>query len=196
MAMFPELSRHRHSLTAAAVAVAALLASIQPASAQNLVQNPDFSANNGSFDGYTTNAQSFGFFEGTYAANLGTGNFLSQTITTIPETTYLVTFLATFGGQSPASFTASFGTGSLTYSNATGCCSFAPFSFTATATGKSEDLLFTVGEGGNEFITDLSVEAAPAPIPGTGAPSLLLGFFILSAAAIQKLRRRNGAVTA
>jgi hypothetical protein len=170
------------NLTVAALAAAALLS--QPAHAQNLVENPDFSEGNGSFDGYTTNANSFAYIDNMYLAVLDPGDFLTQSIATTPGVTYLTSFVAT-----------SFGPGNLTYSNATGCCTLTPFSFSSSPDGSSTDLTFTNDGPASEYVGQLDVEAAPAPIPGAGASSLAIGALGLAGARIMKRRRtfRNAA---
>lgn len=177
----------------AALAAAALLS--QPAHAQNLVENPDFSEGNGSFDGYTTNANSFAYIDNMYLAVLDPGDFLTQSIATTPGVTYLTSFVATFPGQTPGTFTTSFGPGNLTYSNATGCCTLTPFSFSSSPDGSSTDLTFTNDGPASEYVGQLDVEAAPAPIPGAGASSLAIGALGLAGARIMKRRRtfRNAA---
>jgi hypothetical protein len=168
--------------------VAATLLS-QPAHAQNLVQNPDFSEGDGSFDGYNTNANSFAYFDNMYLAVLDPGDFLTQSIATTPGVTYVASFVATFPGQTPGTFTTAFGPGNLTYSNATGCCSLTPFSFTSNPDGSNTNLTFTNDGPASEYVGQLDVEAAPAPIPGAGASSLAIGALGLAGAMIMKRRR-------
>jgi hypothetical protein len=179
----------RNRALAAAITLATAFVSLQLAQAQNLVQNPSFADGGGSFIGYSTNATSLGYFNGNYAANLSAGDYLTQTIATTPDATYIISFMATFEGSGPADYNVSFGSGSLDYTNATGCCNqLAPFSFSATATGATTDLTFTNAQSPPESITALDVEAAPAPLPGAGAPSLFAALLALTVAGLRRVR--------
>ena len=59
-----------------------------------------------------------------------------------------------------------------------------------TATGTSTDLVFTAVTGA-EGLTALDVEAAPAPMPGSGAASIVV---LLSVLAFGAIRKRRGAL--
>ena len=193
------------------IAVIALLAVgaamiARPAPAQNLVVNPGFEDSTDSMTspGWTL-GQTFGYtsFEnnsgdahtGAWSATFGdTQNVtLSQTITTVPGTTYLVSFyladnntgaggksfLATFGSQTVLSLTNSTATGYLFYSA------------DIVATSSQSTLSFTAENPPGQFNLDdisVEVEGAPAPMPGTGAASLIAGAAML--AGFMRKRRR------
>jgi hypothetical protein len=117
---------------------------------------------------------------GATSASEATAGTLSQTIATVPGTTYLVTFflmntdgphntfLATFGGQTVLS---------LTDANAFG---YTQYSANITATSGSSVLAFSAEQDpGFYYLDDVSVEAGPAPVMGGGLVSfgvLLAGF--------------------
>lgn len=180
----------------------------RPAPAQNLVVNPGFedSIDTMTSPGWTL-GQTFGYtsFEnnandahtGNWSATFGdTQNVtLSQTIDTVPGTTYLVTFyladnntgaggksfLATFDGQTVLSLTNSTATGYLFYSA------------DIVATSSQSTLSFTAENPPGQFnLDDISVEVdgAPAPAPGTGAFSPIAGAAMLGL--FRRVRKKPG----
>ena len=200
---------HGRSRFAVCVAAAATLASTailtSPAAlAQNLVINPGFEDSTDAMTsaGWTL-GQTFGYtsFEnnpgdahtGNWSATFGDTQpvSLSQTIATVPRTTYLVSFyladnntgaggknfLATFDGQTVLS---------LTNSDATG---YVLYSADIVASSSQSVLSFTAENPPGQFNLDdisVEVEGAPAPTPGTGAASL-----IAAAAMLGGMRRKR-----
>ena len=157
-----------------------------PAYAQNLVQNPNFA--NG-LTGYTTTGATnvtpvgptnVAFFP-------SAGDSISQSIATSPGTLYMVSFLAAFDPGIADTALASFGSGSLPFSfvaqGATG--QTASYSFTGTADGSTTAFSF-VNQTGESYITNLDVEAAPAPVVGGGSASVLFGSGLLMLALIRR----------
>lgn len=194
----------RMTVMAVLAAGAAMIA--RPAAAQNLVVNPGFED---SIDSMTSPGWTLGptfgytYFEnnggdahtGTWSATFGdTQNVtLSQTIATVPDTTYLVTFylndnntgsggksfLATFDGQTVLSLTNTTTTG------------YTFYSAEIVASGSQSVLSFTAENPPGQFNLDdvsVEVEGAPAPIPGTGAFSLIAGAAML--ARFRRTRRK------
>ena len=183
------LSRKACAVTLTALVL--LMGALHSAHAQNLVQNPNFTDG---FNGYTVTGTN-NRLDTQYTDAAGDSLFtvvlvapasLSQTIATTPGVTYMVSFLGIFD---PGAYTYTFGTGSLTLNGSSGCCTYGqPFTFTGTATGTSTILNFTAN-GGAEGFTSLDVEAAPAPLPGAGALSLIVGLAFLAVGAMRN--RRN-----
>jgi hypothetical protein len=187
----------RAAALAASLAVTGSFITIDPAVAQNLVTNPNF--DNG-LDGYTSTG-----FVGVYtyygsnnallcdsACGYTTLATLTQSIATTPGQSYLVSFLASFY---PGTYTASFGTGSFTHQGTSQDIQTAfPFSFTGTATGTSTDLTFT--SDGATALDNLDVESAPAPVPGSGALSVVAGLGALGGLAVRRSRRDRAAAVA
>lgn len=206
------------SVLAGVIASIASFGTAPRAYAQNLVQNPGFEASVDSGQGTadTTPDWMLGGGGGTlfstspagegpsgpnsgswYAAfsatsaSQATTSTLTQTITTTPNTTYVVsfflaneggphnTFLATFGGQTVLS---------LTDSNAFG---YRQYSATIVATSRSSVLAFTGEQDPSAFgLDDVSVEAesAPAPVTGGGIASVCV---LIAALYVQRVRRRK-----
>ncbi len=117
---------------------------------------------------------------------------VTQSITTTPNSTYMVTFAITLDPNTVDGFTATFGDGTkmLTQSPSNGQ-GFDLFTFTgnSSARGTTTDLTFTV-DSGAVVISELDVEAGPAPVTGGGL--LSAGVAILGFAA-QRRRRRLAA---
>ena len=193
-----------------AIGLAAVIlacASANQALAQNLVQNPGFedTPNNGSntSPGWTLDpTSSTTYVNGTATANTGdwaaeffavdaagaTQGKLSQTITTVPSTTYIVSFylenqggphnsfLATFGGQTVLS---------LTDADAFG---YTRYSMTIIATARSSVLSFTGQQGPSDFLLDdvsVTAQGAPAPVTGGGLLSVAI---VLAGFAVRRIK--------
>jgi hypothetical protein len=183
----------RRYFIALGLALTLAVAPAYRAQAQNLIENPNFA---NAFAGYTTTGEVFSEPAADYglsAAVLEDGATVTQAVPTTPGETYLITFLAIYD---PGVYPTSFGTGSFTNNtpNTEVCCNFtqqgqySSFSFTGTATSTTTDLTFSVTSGA-EGITDLDVQSAPAPNPGSGGPSLLVGLLILATAVMRKAGR-------
>jgi hypothetical protein len=182
----------------------AVLISPPRAEAQNLVQNPDFF--NG-LTGYTTSADTFQNVNatdfpggptnptagGTNAAvgivsTAGDDATIAQSLTTAPNTLYMVTFAYAIDPSTADSFTVAFGNAHHTYTTSTsdGSNPFEVVTFMArSGTGRSTTLTFDGSEGGFA-VSELDVEAAPAPVCGGGIASasvMLAGWAV---------RRRRG----
>jgi hypothetical protein len=196
-----------------AIFVTGAAISAQPVRAQNLVQDPGFeeSTDSTTSPGWTLGMSGEGY---TYFANNSdtahTGNWsatfgdasqqdatidtLSQTITTVPQTTYLVsfyladaspgggkTFMATFDGQTVLSLTS------------TDTAGYVFYSASIAATSSEATLAFSGTNPPAQFyLDDISVEAqgAPAPVPGTGGLSLIAGAAMLAGVRWQRKRRK------
>jgi hypothetical protein len=189
---FPRSFARRQSLIAACtLTLAATFFAPPRADAQNLVQDPNFA---NQFRDYTLSGtgssviSSFSDSNGNslQSAILFAPESLSQTIQTTPGATYLISFLAVFD---PGIYTYNFGNGVLTLDGSTGCCILQQFSFTGSASGKTTDLIFSASQGAEGF-TSLDVESAPAPLPGSGAFSVIAA---LTALAFGAARHRRGA---
>jgi hypothetical protein len=189
---------------------AAILACVlgQPASAQNLVQNPGFEntpTGGASSPGWTLDTTSgTTYVNGTGTANTGvwavdfaapgaaaaSQGTLSQAIATTPSTYYTVsfflaneggphnTFLATFGGQTVLSLTDA------------SAFSYRQFTATIRVTSGSSVLAFTGEQDPSDFLLDdVSVDAGPLPVPGGG----LLSFgAAIAGFAVRRWRARVG----
>jgi hypothetical protein len=202
-------------LRIAAIAIFAGAAmSAQPVQAQNLVQDPGFedSTDGATSPGWTLGMSGEGFTDfannsdtartGNWSATFGdasqqdaTIDTLSQTIATVPQTTYLVsfyladaspgdgkTFLATFDGQTVLSLTS------------TDMAGYVFYSASIVATSSDATLAFNGTNPPAQFyLDDISVEAqgAPAPVPGTGGLSLIAGAAMLAGAGWRRMRRKR-----
>jgi hypothetical protein len=186
------------------VSLAVCLVAPPLAKAQNLVQNPDF------FDGLTGYTTSAGMFDNVYAndfpggptnptagetnsaegivSTAGDDATIAQSLATAPGTLYMVTFAYAIDPSTADSFTVSFGNAHHTYTTSTsdGSNPFEVVSFMArSGAGRSTTLNFDGSEGGFA-ISELDVEAAPAPVAGGGiasAAAMLAGWAV---------RRRRG----
>jgi len=192
----------------AALVLGAFSAASRHAQAQNLVQNPNFF--NGLTD-YTTTADSdenvfASSFPGgpTNPAEGGTNAaegdvsdttpaVISQSLTTMPNTLYLVTFAYAVDPSSADSLTVTFGnqTKTFTTSISNGSTPFDVVSFTATSSSADSTLTFT-GTEGAFAVSELDVEAGPAPVAGGGALSFAL---IAAGFAGRQFRRRRPATS-
>jgi hypothetical protein len=191
----------------ATVIVFAGFAGPRQALAQNLVQDPNFF--NGLADYQTTGEVvslnvSFGPTppnggDGTNTAVLygpgvegpnGVGDgpaTVSQAIATVPNTVYLVTFSVNFDPDTTDALIASFGNGTFPLNPTVEPSGLATYSFTGRATGTSTELAFATDDGA-DLITELEVEAGPAPVTGGGVLSFGA---ILAGLAIRRMRRRG-----
>jgi hypothetical protein len=175
----------------------------QPANAQNLVQNPSFESNTnggstdfwsrsaGSFTGYAGNAHT-----GNFSAYFGNGDIagsgiISQSIATTPMTDYLVSFFLLNSGGPSNDFLATFGGQVVLALHDVNAFGYTEYSATITATSTDSILAFSGGSGSAAFqVDDVSVESAPAPIPGAGMISSAAGLIFAFGAAIRNRRRR------
>jgi hypothetical protein len=179
-----------------------LIACAPHAQAQNLVQDPNFFQG---FQFYATSgrviSQNVPFGPppptqgGPNSAEMiapgaggATAATITQTIATVPNTTYLVTFAVSLDPNTTDSFMASFGNGSkkLTQSPSNGK-GFDIFTFTGKSSveGTTTNLTFTTDLGAT-LISELDVQVAPAPVTGGGLLSVgaaIVGF------AVQRRRR-------
>jgi hypothetical protein len=178
----------RFAIFGAALLVLPILC-ISPAAA-NMVVNPGFEGPpgpGGDFSGWDLSgdqtAVGFGpvpVFAGNFSAALST-NFdqgvLSQTITTSAGTTYFVSFELYNGDSTNTnSFSATFGDGSFSLTNANEG-DYTLYSFFGTATSTSSILNFTFRNDPDWWgLDDVSVDVAavPGPAAGAGLPGLLL----------------------
>ena len=195
------------SIAGLAVALMAI-ALTNPSRAQNLVQNPGFelSTSRTSSPGWTEAGQDLTFFSNSqvnFPANTGlwsaafgdtsaaaaTADALTQSVPTTPMATYVVSFfLANLSGPHNT-FNATFdGQTVLSLADA------APFGYTlfsATVTVRSsQSVLSFIAEQDPSYFTldDISVEAAPALVPGGGVVSFCVFFAALG---LRHLRRRR-----
>jgi hypothetical protein len=202
------LSIDRLWLATAGLAIVILFAGFagpRQALAQNLVQDPNFF--NGLTDyqftgqvtaayvpfgptppgGQTATSTNAGVLYGPGASANGDMATLSQTIATVPNTVYLVTFSVNFDPGTPDTLLASFGTGTFSLTPTAEPNSLATYTFTGKATGTTTNLEFTA-ENGAYLVTELDVESGPAPVTGGG----ILSFgCVLAGLAIRHMRRRG-----
>jgi hypothetical protein len=202
------------SMLAVAVLFAASLVSAHHARAQNLVQNPGFEdtlSETGSATttpGWTTGGGGgtafstsqanpddpgpnsgiwYAEFQSTSANQAGTST-LSQTITTVKNTDYVVTFFLANNGGPHDSFLATFGGQtvlSLTDSEAFG---YTRYTATIKATSTSMVLAFTGEQDPSVFgLDDVSVEAGPAPVTGGGIGSIIV---VIAGLSLHRMRRK------
>lgn len=177
----------------ALVAVAGSVVSLDRAQAQNLVQNPDFTTG---FTYYTVccNVTTQPDGNGGVIAILPLGSTLSQAIATTPNSTYIVSFIASFTNS--GTYTATFGNGSL-IERPTSATNPATFTFSGLATSATTSLTFTTGDNnGIEHLSNLDVglQGAPAPTLGAGFPSIAAALIALSWTSIRRtVRKRNSA---
>jgi hypothetical protein len=199
--------RHlRLCFISAALVLGAFSAAPRHAQAQNLVQNPNF------FDGltdYTTTADSdenvfASSFSGgpTNPAEGGTNAaegdvsgapaVISQSLTTTTNTLYLVTFAYAVDPETADSFTVTFGNQTRTYTTSVsdGSSPFDVVSFTAKSSSPASVLTFT-GTEGAFAVSELDVEAGPAPVAGGGT----LSFGLIAAGFAGRHFRRRRSTT-
>ena len=189
-----------------AAAMVLVVAVPHRADAQNLVQNPDFF--NG-LTGYTSSGSVFATSfvggpantqnpqgtnsaegDGPGAADTSVPAVLTQALTTTPNTTYLVTFSYALEPGINDSLTVSFGNSSETFttSKSDGSTPFDTVSFLAKSNSRgTTDLTFTATEGAFA-VSELDVEAGPAPVTGGG----ILSFgIVIAGLAARRIRRRG-----
>jgi hypothetical protein len=205
------------TVLAAAIVFATSLVSAHQARAQNLVQDPGFESTLNNGQGGSTNSPGwtlgtgggtafntspanpndpgphsgnwYAEFQSTSAAQADTST-LSQTITTVVNKNYVVTFfLANVGGPHD-SFLATFGGQtvlSLTDSEAFG---YTRFTATIKATSTRTVLSFTGEQDPSVFgLDDISVVAeAPAPVTGGGIGSIAV---VIAGLSLHRMRRRK-----
>ncbi|HEX4507839.1 MAG TPA: hypothetical protein VH722_19085 [Alphaproteobacteria bacterium] len=178
------------------------LAVPRPALAQNLVQDPNFF--NGLADYQTVgDVQAFdlpyapqppgGYSDSNpnVAVLYGPGGggdvpaMVTQSIATVPNAVYLVTFAINFDPGITDSLLASFGTGSFSLNPTVEPDGLATYSFTGKATATATDLTFTA-DSGAMLVTELDVEAGPAPVTGGGILSFAC---LLAGLAFRQMRR-------
>jgi len=183
---------------AIALAVTALLVcgAAHHAAAQNLVQNPGFESTStdggNTSPGWTlTNSQGDTTFvddastahtgswsvqfAATDAASAAQG-MLSQSIATVPQTTYVVSFYLANEGGPHNSFVATFGGQTVLSLTDADAFTFKQYSATIKATSATSALAFVAQQDPSDFILDdVSVEAEGAPLPPAGAGLLSFG---------------------
>lgn len=116
-----------------------------------------------------------------------TSSSLSQTITTTPGATYLVTFFLMNSDGPHNTFLATFGDQTVLSLNDASAFGYTQFSQQVTATSRSTTLTFTAEQDpGFFYLDDVSVEAAPAPAVGGG---LLSAAVMLAGLGIRRARR-------
>ena len=184
-------------------ALLALASLALAASAQNLVVNPGFETNGGTFShviaGWTVSQPNNGFevyddaHTGNYNAEFGTNSgtdTISQSIPTVAGRSYTVSFwLKQYRGdmRGTKSFASAFGSGSfaLTGANLGLPDTYAQFSYTGVAASTSTTLSLTVGNDQDYYeLDDVSVTLQAVPEPSSLAA---LG---LGAVALLKRRKR------
>ncbi len=191
------------------IVVSALLAAPRGVKAQNLVQNPGFedSTSSTSSPGWMINTGSYNYFAGPDSgftpysgnwavvfgaedSNTANTEALSQTIATVPMTTYIVSFfLANLDGPTNQ-FTATFDGQTVLSLTDASSFAFTQYSASIVATSSQSTLQFVGEQVPSYFVLDdVSVEAAPMPIAGSGLPSLFAGLVCL-VAIIRRKRRR------
>ena len=181
-----EASTHRKaSCRMLAVALAILLgvAVAAPARAQNLVTDPNFIKGFNAYTNVCCNVTTMLVGDSRVAVLPG-GSTFSQVIATSSVTSYLVSFVASFTG--PGTYTASFGN-TVFHEDPT---LPGTFSFVAPGLDTSSTLTFsTTGDSSTEYLSNLDVEAQPAPLPAPGAGILSFGM-LLAGLAARRLRSR------
>jgi hypothetical protein len=193
------------------------MAAISVSEAQNLVSNGDFSSG---FTGWTTSGSSaftdvnnYGFSGtgNTYAYfgfNGGQTGGASQTLSLTPGSSYNISFdlarstnasgVAGSGGPiaTDGEFTATFGSNTILDLFPTLSFDASPYTFSNVVFGSGDpntiSFFGTVPSIGEFDISNVSVEAAPGPIPGAGLLSYIaLGLFGLGSAGFKRWRRRS-----
>jgi hypothetical protein len=200
--MWSMISRSSTSYAATFVILLGFVVATQSANAQNLVQNPGFESNtsSNSTDFWSKSAGSFTSFTGSphtgsFAAYFGNGTIqgsgiISQSIATTPMTDYLVSFFLQNGGGPSNDFLATFGGQVVLALHDVNAFGYTEYSATITATSTDSILAFSGGSGPSAFqLDDVSVQSAPAPIPGAGIMSSAAGLIFAFGAAIRNRRR-------
>ena len=172
--------------------------------ANNLVSNCGFET--GSFAGWSgtstldlnSGVDSLAPYSGTYEAYLGsvrTPTTLSQVLSTVAGSTYLIEF-ALMNDTSPStgytnSFSAMFGANSIFAESAVIAGGYTLYSFSGLATSASTALSFTSRNDGGAFDLDsVSVTGLNIPVSATPEPSswLLFGTGMIGCAGVVRLR--------
>jgi hypothetical protein len=207
-----ETMRHPPLGTATiAIIVAGAVIPAQSAQAQNLVQNPGFEDSTSDttspgwkldmsrerFTGFANN--SVFAHTGTWSANFGdltqqdaTIDTLSQVIPTVPMTTYLIIFfLSDYGTGSDKSFVATFDGQTVLSLTSQDTSPYTFYSASVVATSSEATLAFAGQNPSSQFfLDDVSVEPAPAPVPGAGGLSLIVGAVMLAGSRLRRMRRK------
>jgi hypothetical protein len=187
------------------VAVATLIVTYShQAHAQNLVQNPDFfnglsgyatsgnvtAANFGGGPTTTPGGTNVGEGDGPTPGNATADAIINQTLTTTANTTYLVTFSYAVQPGITDSMTASFGNTSQTFtsSKCDGSTCLDKASFSATSGKGTTTTLTFDGTEGAFLVSELDVQAGPAPVTGGG----ILSFGVVIAGLAARHMRRRG----
>ena len=184
------------------VAFSLMLSAAQPAQAQNLVQDPDFSA------GLTYYQSPYGFSSGGVTATTYdgmTGVQLSGSAYAYVEqypivgytsgVTYAFTFLvAAINPDQPTTIYAGFSPTcsgecqGASLQQTTSSSTLTQFSLNGTASNSSGSYFYIEAGGGDAFVTGLDLEPAPAPIPGAGIMSFTI---LLAGLAFRRMRARQ-----
>src|SRR5262245_33178451 len=186
---------HRVVFTCAILALCVI--STSGASPVNLVTNGGFERSD--FTGWTLSNTDFNFVDGTphsgtYAAWLGpigSLNFLSQTLATVPGTLYELHYWLRhepFGSGTPSAFQVSWGGTIISDQTALGTFPYTEFVFrNLVPTGASTELKFGFREDTDYFqLDDASVQAVPEP-----SATLLLATSLLGLLAYGWRRRKQ-----
>lgn len=131
-------------------------------------------------------------FDGNFMASFGAVNSqggVTQTISTTPGATYLVSFFLSNGADSPNSFDISFDGVTLASGTDVGFMHWQPFQFTQVATSDSATLSFAFYQVPDYFdLDDVSVEVVDTPEPSSFA--LLSSGLALGITLAPKVRNR------
>jgi hypothetical protein len=199
--------------------VASAVIPAQSVQAQNLVQNPGFEDSTSDTDspgwllgvageGSTSFANNSDIAHtGAWSVTFGSGDSqspidtLSQIFATVPMTTYLVGFylfdagitsFADNGTGSDKSFEVKFGGETILSLTSTvpGAYNYYSASFLANSSEATLEFTGRSSPFSRYSLDDISVEAAPAPVPGAGGLSLIAGAAMLAGARVRRMRRR------
>ena len=178
-------------------ALAVMFTAAQPAQAQNLVQDPNFSAGLTYYqspygDSFDATPTIYDGMTGVELSGSATG-YVHQTpvVGYTSGVTYLFTLLAAaIDSNQPSTIYFGFGpTCACQNSTFDQNTALTQFSVSGTADSSSGSYLYIEASGGDAFVTGLDFEAAPAPIPGAG----ILSFAVLLAGlAMRGMSTRRG----